>query len=492
MRSFLPLTAMILVSCTAMAAPVHGQIISPGELSEPHAELEGMRNCTGCHELRARGIADGLCLDCHAALETRVRRGAGYHATVGRDCAQCHKEHFGREFTLVRWDPETFDHSSTGYDLAGAHVERSCGDCHRAGMIRDREVLEIKASRGALSRTYLGLDVACISCHERDDPHADQFAERTCDDCHADESFEGAERFDHSTTPYRLTGRHRDAPCAGCHVSDGAGAASVVLYAGVPAETCTACHSDEHEGRMGAGCEECHTTGGWHRIDGADLENRFDHSTTPFTLAGAHLDASCGRCHSPAAATSLEIRIVYAPGTERFTYARPIADDCLSCHVDRHDGALAEAPGGSVCDNCHGAESWLPSMYGLARHNRETDHELTGAHLATPCLACHRESGSPEGALDFAPEASSCRSCHAGDDPHDSQFDDRGCKDCHGSESFTVLTFDHDSTRYPLDGEHRNVACEGCHPVETGADGGDRMRFSPLEMECSNCHGDMQ
>ena len=26
------------------------QVLSPGQLAEPHAELEGVRHCTGCHE----------------------------------------------------------------------------------------------------------------------------------------------------------------------------------------------------------------------------------------------------------------------------------------------------------------------------------------------------------------------------------------------------------------------------------------------------------
>ena len=43
-------------------APLGAQIISPGKLSAAHASLDGMTNCTQCHELGKKGASDAKCL----------------------------------------------------------------------------------------------------------------------------------------------------------------------------------------------------------------------------------------------------------------------------------------------------------------------------------------------------------------------------------------------------------------------------------------------
>ena len=45
--------------------------ISPGDLAQPHAHLEGMSNCTKCHILGEK-VSNDLCLDCHTELKTRI------------------------------------------------------------------------------------------------------------------------------------------------------------------------------------------------------------------------------------------------------------------------------------------------------------------------------------------------------------------------------------------------------------------------------------
>ncbi len=37
------------------------------------------------------------------------------------------------------------------------------------------------------------------------------------------------------------------------------------------------------------------------------------------------------------------------------------------------------------------------------------------------------------------------------------------CTPCHTTDAWQTVTFDHDSTSYPLRGAHRTLACEKCH-----------------------------
>ena len=159
-RLLLATGTLVLLAAGPLARPANGQLIPPGKLSEPHAELEGIRACTNCHELREKGVEAGLCLDCHSPLRARIEAGQGLHpasdATDG--CARCHKEHFGRDFDLLRFDASGFDHSEVGWSPEGAHAALDCRDCHTASLVTSREVRSFKGRYGALSRTYLGLE----------------------------------------------------------------------------------------------------------------------------------------------------------------------------------------------------------------------------------------------------------------------------------------------------------------------------------------------
>src|SRR5512134_2620274 len=110
--------ATLVLVMLALSAEARGQLISPGKLSSAHEELEGVRACTNCHELRKTGASNAKCLSCHDPLAARITAGRGYHAKLAQQpCAECHEEHFGREFKLVRLDADSFDHARTGYAL---------------------------------------------------------------------------------------------------------------------------------------------------------------------------------------------------------------------------------------------------------------------------------------------------------------------------------------------------------------------------------------
>ncbi|TFG53534.1 MAG: hypothetical protein E4H37_02920 [Gemmatimonadales bacterium] len=252
---------------------------------------------------------------------------------------------------------------------------------------------------------------------------------------------------------------------------------------------CESCHDDVHKGVMASACDACHNTGGWQRINGTSFEGRFDHANTAFPLLGAHSGLECGTCHGTPARRTTTIRITFNPGADRFSYPRPEAQNCQSCHRDYHEGVFKTSPGGTTCDNCHGQEDWLPTSYGIDRHNREAAFKLTGAHQAVPCDACHDHETDYGQAHQFRIDRQDCRSCHEREDPHAGQFDKVTCDTCHDTESFTVTEFNHEATRYPLDGAHRRVACASCHQEERSPVGAAFRRYTPLGTACTDCHG---
>lgn len=469
------------------AVPLPAQLISPGKLITAHGELEGVRNCTLCHQLGERGAADAKCLECHRPLRDRVARRTGYHATVtDRRCAECHKDHFGRNFAAVQLDTAAFDHHTTGYDLTGAHTEVACRDCHRAPHVTDAEVRAALTAVGRLDATFLGLGRACTVCHADDDPHAGQFADQACDECHTERDWKRADRFDHGATAYPLTGKHRDVKCRDCHAPI-PGRRGALRLNGIAYAACTDCHRDPHEGRMRGTCEGCHRTAGWRELDQSRFERGFDHERTRFPLKGRHAQAECAACHDPAARHD-GVRLVFAATRRPTTYPKPDAAQCRSCHLDAHRGAFRESPGGIECAGCHGEAEWVPTSFDLARH-KDTRYPLTGAHMATPCLACHRSGVSGQQSLQFRFQRQDCEVCHDPEKPHGAQFAGKKCDDCHDTRAFTIAVFDHDATRYPLDGAHRRVPCASCHPLQSAGDRSRRI-YRPLGIECRDCHGD--
>ena len=468
-----------------LAAPRRGaaQIISPGKLSAPHADLEGMGNCTRCHRLRQQGSDPSLCLSCHRSLEARIRAGEGFHARVDGDCSVCHKEHFGRDFLLVRLDTAAFPHERTGYALEGKHREVGCRECHTPARVEDAEVRKDRTAHAALDRTFLGLPTACASCHGDDDPHAGQFAGRTCRSCHDASGWDRAPGFDHRRAGFALTGKHAQVACSGCHASEpGADGRPVTRYRPVASGGCATCHRDPHAGAMPGTCERCHTTAGWDRLQRGGVERGFDHGTTGFALVARHAKLACASCHDRAAATRPGIRLRFASRVG--AYPPPEAESCLSCHQDPHDGVFRDQAGGGDCAGCHGQRTWLPAAWGPERHG-DTDFPLKGAHVTVPCGSCHRPDGDT---LVLRMDDRTCAACHGADDPHDGQFPGRACDACHTEEGFALPSFDHARTGYVLDGAHADVPCASCHRTEPGSRGQPVVRWTGLGTRCVDCH----
>lgn len=469
----------------SLGAARSGAQISPGPLAAPHAALEGNRACLSCHRA-GKGVDSALCLDCHRALGGRVRAGLGPHARADHQrCERCHSEHNGREFALVRWEvgERSFDHAESGWRLEGKHARAACRDCHRP----ERIAPALRATEPGidLARTYLGLERACSTCHA--DPHQGSLAPAACTDCHGQETWKGASGFDHARTRYPLVGAHAKTPCLDCHKQPGqaqAGAAASLLLAQFkdrPIPDCAACHADVHKGRLGADCATCHSTSTFRAAE----VRRVDHDRTAYPLRGRHRTVACERCHTP----GRELRI---PGFAR----------CETCHADGHAGQLATVAAGktvSACADCHDVAGFEPARFGPDEHARSR-YPLEGAHLAVPCVACHREvaaaslpSGSRRPASgrtrQYRFAGTTCRDCHR--DPHRGALDRfagaQGCATCHDASSWRTVAIEHDQTRFPLVGKHAGVACAACHP----RDGAGQLALVERPLDCAGCHRDV-
>jgi hypothetical protein len=469
------IAAIWICAAAVTPSPASAQI-SPGELSRPHAFLEGMRKCLECHELGA-GPSEEKCLDCHKEIAVGINNRRGYHHRLvkveKKACIDCHSEHAGRDFQLVHWPGGVnhFDHQQTGYDLVGKHAGLKCRDCHKPDYIR--EDIERFGDQVNASRTFLGLHTECLACHP--DEHRGQLA-HDCLACHTNDGWTPASGFTHAKTRFALTGKHRELPCVKCHPvvekRDPAFPKSneFVRYTGLSYSDCSPCHKDVHKGTYGPSCRTCHNTSGWHDIPAS----AFDHSKTRFPLAGRHAGLSCDKCHTPGAKKA------------------PLAHErCTDCHADAHFGQFVARADGGMCESCHTVDGFTPSTFTAADH-AATRFELKGAHMAQPCTACHPvvETAGGDSYRRYRIDDTACESCHR--DPHFGQFSrsrrPKDCTACHGMDEWRPVTFDHDrDSSYRLEGQHRRVSCGGCH-VEVTEGGNAFIRYKPIDPSCQTCH----
>lgn len=507
--------------------------LSPGDLSEAHKHLEGLSNCTQCHVLGEK-VSNQKCLDCHTEIRDLINTRSGYHASrvvKGKDCAECHSEHHGRKFDMVRFDEENFNHRLTGYELTGAHTRIDCRDCHQPEYITDADLKE-------RTGTYLGLEPACINCHE--DYHQKTLG-NDCTQCHTTESFAPAEKFDHNNTAFVLLGEHRNVDCIECHKMEMRNGNEFQHFTDIDFANCNSCHGDVHQGNLGTNCKQCHTEEGFSLLAG--LRN-FNHNTTGFPLKGRHRSVDCTECHKMGAAPSRlfqdnigistnacatchedvhegkfgnncvechnedSFRMKMDP--DRFDHdltgfalegkhetvdcrkchvseslTNPLPHNtCASCHEDYHEGEFAEAGVSPDCADCHTVEGFSPGLFSIADH-AESDFPLTGGHVATPCFACHLQDNE----WHFKNIGIRCVDCH--EDVHAGEMNakyylDQDCASCHVTDGWHGENlFNHSLTEFELSGAHLRTDCGGCH---AGDEEKPHGRFMGISQVCADCH----
>lgn len=424
------------------------------------------KQCSTCHEDPHRGGLGAACADCHeTAGFRRVARGK-------------------------------FDHDRTRYPLQGRHAAVPCAKCH----------VDFSTPRGKKPSFS-----SCTACHA--DPHAGTATLAAkpvdCVACHGLEGFRPATFTvsQHRNTRYPLEGKHAQLKCGACHLKNPAGfspsrlgSSGVLMHPS--AGRCRDCHGDDHGPQLAGteftDCASCHRVAGWKPTTFGIL----NHAKLRLMLDGRHAEIACSACHGPN-------RPGLPPLPPRSWLGRagvdlrPKETDCVSCHVDTHQGRFASGgarPQPAGCVACHDTRRFRPSTVDVPAHGRFA-FPLEGAHRAIPCAACHQEmkresrvsslilaSGRVQG-LPFSVAARGCEGCHT--NPHGTQFAARGsCGSCHGVDGFRpAARFDHDrDAAFPLKGAHAAVPCLSCHVEKRNAAGTRLVIWRPLSGKCEGCH----
>jgi hypothetical protein len=234
---------------------------------------------------------------------------------------------------------------------------------------------------------------------------------------------------------------------------------------------CSDCQADYHKGQftkqgITPDCSSCHTTKGFSTFT-YTIEQ---HNESVFPLEGAHLATPCFACHKK---------------TEKWSF-REIGIRCNDCHTDIHDPYIDKKyyPEAN-CKICHSTGRWSEINF----DHSKTGFSLSGVHLNQSCRACHFTK-EKEGIVNqrFSGLTSTCSNCHK--DIHAGQFDNNGITDCfrcHDFDNWKAGKFDHNKTRFVLDGRHINVACNKCHKP-TLVNETAYVLYKINDFACKDCH----
>ncbi|MBK7628248.1 MAG: cytochrome C [Bacteroidales bacterium] len=432
--------------------------LSPGALSNAHSNLEGMSNCTQCHVLGNK-VSNEKCLVCHVEIKSRTDINKGYHSSTdvkGKQCFECHSEHNGKNFQIIRFDTTKFDHNNTGYSLSIPHAKQECKVCHNPKYITDQKLKEKKS-------TFLGLKTECLTCHA--DYHLRTLSS-SCLNCHKEDSFVPASKFNHDNAKFKLAGKHKSVVCAKCHKVETVEGKKFQQFRGIQYSNCTSCHKDPHSNQFGQNCRQCHSEESFKAVSGM---NNFDHNKTAFKLEEKHLIVKCNDCH-------------------KTKFTDPLKHDrCTDCHSDYHNKQFVKNGVAPDCSECHTVKGFTLFNYSVENHNLNR-FPLEGSHAAIPCYECHKKQEK----WSFREIGLNCRDCHT--DIHKTYisakyYPEASCISCHNTNRWTSVSFDHSKTDFKLTGAHAGKDCRSCH-YKKDVNGAINQRFAGLPKDCSACHTD--
>ncbi len=271
--------------------------------------------CESCHKGKTSGTSS-ICYNCHKPDYDASKN--PNHSTGGfpTACEQCHK--------TSGWSPATFNHSTTPFVLTGAHLTVTCTSCHKTGY--------------NVGQT----PSACYGCHQAkftattNPNHVTAKFITACEQCHSTSAWSPA-TFNHSTTPFPLTGAHINVTCASCH--------KVGYNVGQTPNACYGCHQSDYTAttnpnhvtaKFPTTCEQCHSTNSW-------TPATFDHDGKYFPIySGNHKGKwnTCADCHNVSS-----------------NYAQ---FECINCHehnktsTDKdHQNVRNYVYQSSACYTCH-------------------------------------------------------------------------------------------------------------------------------------------
>jgi hypothetical protein len=197
-------------------------------------------------------------------------------------------------------------------------------------------------------------------------------------------------------------------------------------------------------------------------------QNLFEQLVMPGPVVAGHakLEKECGSCHEPFSRRS-QTRL------------------CLACHkeiaADRSAGKEyhGRQPDAAKqeCNRCHtdhiGRDADIIQLDRETFNHASTNFELRDAHKAVGCVDCHPQT------VKFRNTPGRCFDCHKAIDPHKGRLGET-CGNCHDETAWRrVKLFDHDRTKFRLQGAHRTVLCSACHVGE---------RYKDIGTACVDCH----
>ena len=158
---------------------------------------------------------------------------------------------------------------------------------------------------------------------------------------------------------------------------------------------------------------------------------------------------------------------------------------CKDCHKEiakdaaQKQGFHGRLKDGRNCSECHtehkgrGAQT-APIVESTFKH-AQTDFELKGAHAEAKvaCKECHKPM------VKYRDTPNTCNACHKKDDKHEGSLGTT-CANCHIEKSWKdTQQFDHNKSRFSLEGKHINVKCVDCHLSK---------KYRETTKDCFSCH----
>src|SRR5271165_2749 len=410
-------------------------------LTGAHAAVD----CDACHKNAANSKFETMsveCYSCHQSDYSGATNPNHVTAKFSVTCETCH--------STDNWLNAKFDHNTmTNFPLTGLHTvpPRQCADCH-------------------VNNNYNLTRTDCVSCHMVDfqgttNPnHVAANFPTNCAQCHTTGGWSPAS-FDHSTVNFPLTGMHTVPPrqCTDCHINGNYNLTSTA---------CVSCHLKDFQnttnpnhvaGGFAQTCDTCHTTSAWEPAT-------FDHSKTAFPLTGNHMvpPRQCTDCHV----------------NNNYNITNTA---CVSCHQTDYNNAntpVAHAAAGfpTTCEQCHDTTLWTDGVF----NHTSTGFALTGLHTVPPrlCTDCHVNNN-------YNITVTTCVSCHltyfnnTTNPNHVTANFPQTCDTCHTTATWLNATFNHNSTGFPLTGNHMVPprACVDCHV---------NNNYSITVATCVSCH----
>jgi hypothetical protein len=217
---------------------------------------------------------------------------------------------------------------------------------------------------------------------------------------------------------------------------------------------------------LGANCETCHTTNSFTQLKNS---SGFNHNSTSYPLIGQHVSVECKKCHTK-------------------SYTQPIKHErCDDCHTDYHKSEFVTQNQNPDCKQCHAIEQpFTNNIYTIETHNSLV-FALTGSHMASPCYSCHKTNER----WSFKNIGSRCSDCHK--NSHNMAMSanfltPETCKNCHNTEVWNGITFDHNKTNWSLKGKHAEATCRKCHFILSEDSMQIVQQFEKLGFQCATCH----